>query len=365
MSLFYTATSAAQAPAYKSIGDTNVISSMPQNAVIHETPTHYHKNIVENEGADTRTFFKIYKNGNKPMLLVFLEALIGGLLAVFTPYVYAFVPMTISSLIFPSKTRKEGNRNTIWFSFFVVIIFTIFGVLISLIAGSTGLSELTANWIFNLFFFRFIAGLGLSLLGAFEISLPVRLIRATNSRARAGNVGGLFFMALTLPVVTFSSTAPMVALVMVLASKGGIAGPVMGMFGFSLGLIAPFIYPRIINLMPASVLNYIKVLMGFVALLLGMKFFSNADIARGWHLLDREIFIAIWTILMVMQGIYLLGWKKLSNDYVPAQNVYGQEFVSLMRLFAAIISFMLAIYLIPGMWGAPLKGISLFLPPEW
>ena len=302
-------------------------------------------------------------NGSQPLLLIFIEALLIGLLAVFTPYVYAFVPMTISTLVFRSTSRAEGNRHTAYFAIFLVLIFTLVGTVIAIIAGATGLAQLTANWIFNLFFFRFLAGLGLSLLGAFDISLPMRIIRATHAKASSGKTSGLFFLALTLPVVTFSSTFPLAGLVLLLSGKGGVAAPAIGMFGFSLGLISPFIYPRLINLMPASVLNYVKVLMGFIMLLLSMKFLSNADVAKGWHLLDREMFLLIWIMICLMIAAHMMGWLKFSNDYVPAQNIYGQEYVSLIRLFIVIAAFTLAVYLLPGMWGAPLHGVSLFLPP--
>ncbi len=300
---------------------------------------------------------------NSPLLLVLICALAGGLLTVFTPYVYAFVPMTISTLVFRSTSREEGNRHTLYFACFIVAIFTALGALISIIFGSTGLHKLTANWIFNLFFCRFLAGLGLSMLGAFDISLPMRLIRATHSRARSVSTGGLFFMALTLPVATFSSTFPLVGLVLVLAGKGGIAGPVAGMFGFSIGIASPFLYPRLINLMPASALNYVKVILGFALFFLGVKFFSNADVAKGWHILDRDMFILIWILVCVMIAVYMLGWVKFTNDYVPKENMYGQEYVSLTRLFIVIAALTFAIYLLPGIWGAPLKAVSSFLPP--
>ncbi|NBQ70872.1 MAG: hypothetical protein EBU46_19390, partial [Nitrosomonadaceae bacterium] len=243
-----------------------------------------------------------------PLPLVFIETLLIGLLTVFTPYVYAFVPMTISTLVFNTKSRKEGNQHTALFSLFLVLIFTAIGVAATVIATTTGLRHLTHHWIFSLFFFRFLAGLGLSLLGAFEISLPIRLVRATRERAGDGSIPGLFFLALMLPVVTFSSTFPLTGIVLLLSSKGGIGGPILGMFGFSLGLCIPFIYPRIINLMSASVLNHIKVLMGFVMLFVGMKFFSNADVAKGWELLDRDIFIALWILMCAMLAAHMLGW---------------------------------------------------------
>ena len=298
----------------------------------------------------------------EPLLLVFVLAVLAGLLTVFTPYVYAFIPITISHLTFRSNTPGEGVKSTILFTVFVVAIFTTLGFIAVAADNTTGFRKLSSHWIFNLFFFRLLAGLGLSLLGAFEISLPVSIIRATHSKAISGTVAGMFFMALTLPVVTFPSTGPMVGLVLVQAAKGGLFGPVTGMLGFSMGLCVPFIYPRMINIMPISVLNYIKVLLGFAALLLGLKFLSRADVAGGWHIIDRDVFIIIWILLSVIQGAYMMGWIRLSNDYVPAQNIYGQTYVSLLRLFLAIASFTVAIYLLPGLWGAPLRGVSPFLP---
>ena len=299
----------------------------------------------------------------RALVLLFGVALFLGLLTVFTPYVYAFVPMTVSTIVFRAESRRVGNRHILYFSLFIISIFTLSGALISVIFGSTGLSHLTNNWIFSLFFCRFLAGLGLSMLGAFEISLPMAVIRATHSRARSVSTAGLFFMALTLPVVTFSSTFPLVGLVLVVAGNAGVAGPVAGMFGFSIGLAAPFWYPRLINLIPASSLNYIKAFMGFVLVFLGIKFFSNADVARGWHIMDRDLFILVWIILCALSGAYMLGWLKFSNDYVPAENIFGQQYVSLPRLLMAIAVFTVAVYLLPGLWGAPLKGVSFFLPP--
>ena len=176
-------------------------------------------------------------------------------------------------------------------------------------------------------------------------------------------------MALTLAIVSFSCTGPIVGPLLVLAGKGGIAGPAVGMFGFSIGLALPFalfaIFPGMLNKMASSGgwLNQVKVVLGFIELMLALKFFSNADLAKGWRLLDREIFIAIWIVISVLLGFYLLGKLKLSHDDASAKNVYGQEHVSIFKLFLAITSFSFAVYLLPGMWGAPLNGISAFVPP--
>jgi thiol:disulfide interchange protein DsbD len=169
--------------------------------------------------------------------------------------------------------------------------------------------------------------------------------------------------------VSFSCTGPIVGPLLVLAGKGGIAGPAIGMFGFSIGLALPFalfaVFPGMLNKMASSGgwLNQVKVVLGFLELMLALKFLSNADLAMGWRLLDREIFIAIWIVLSILLGFYLLGKLQLSHDDAPVKNVYGQEYVSIFKLFLAIISFTFAVYLLPGMWGAPLNGVSAFLPP--
>ncbi len=293
---------------------------------------------------------------------VFLGSLAGGLLTVFTPYLHSFVPMTLSTLVFQSKNKEEGAKNTIIFSAFIVLIFTSVGLFISTIFKSTGLFKLTGHWLFNLFLCRFLAGLGLSMIGAFELSLPMKIIRATHNRAKRVDVKGLFFMALSLPVVTFASTFPFAGLIMVLAGNYGVWGPAIAMLGFSIGLASPFFYPRIINLVPSTALSYVKVTIGFILFFIGVKLFSNADIAKGWHILDRGTFLFVWIVLCCILGSYLLGWFKLNNDFMAQLNVYGVQYVSLFRLFMAIAVFTLAIYLLPGLFGAPLKGVAGILP---
>ncbi len=305
----------------------------------------------------------------KPLLILFFISLGSGLLAVFTPCIFSMIPITISFFTKRSKTRAEGIRNAIYYSLSIIVIFTVLGVLISALFGSEKLNTLSTDWRANLFFFVMIMVFAISFLGAFEITLPSSWTNVTDSKAGVGSFMGIFFMALTLVIVSFSCTGPIVGPLLVLAGKGGVAGPTVGMLGFSLGLSLPFalfaIFPGLINKMAQSGgwLNQVKVVLGFVELMLALKFLSNADLAMGWRLLDREIFIAIWIVLSILLGIYLLGKLQLSHDDAPAKNVYGQEYVSIFKLFLAIISFTFAVYLLPGMWGAPLNGVSAFVPP--
>ncbi|MCW3123815.1 MAG: protein-disulfide reductase, partial [Flavipsychrobacter sp.] len=303
------------------------------------------------------------------MLMLFLISFGGGILAIFTPCIFSMIPITISFFTKRSKTRAEGIKNAILYSLSIIVIFTVLGVLISAIFGSAALNTLSTDWRANLFFFIIITVFAISFLGAFEITLPSSWTSVTDSRAGVGSFLGIFFMALTLVIVSFSCTGPIVGPLLVLAGKGGIAGPTIGMLGFSIGLALPFalfaIFPGMINKLAQSGgwLNQIKVVLGFIELMLALKFLSNADLAMGWRLLDRELFIAIWIVLSVLLGFYLLGRLKLSHDDAPAKNIYGQEYVSLFKLFLAITSFTFAVYLLPGMWGAPLNGVSAFVPP--
>ncbi len=305
----------------------------------------------------------------KSLLWLFLAALGGGIAAVLTPCVYSMIPITVSFFTKRSKTRAEGIKNALYYSASIIIIFTLLGIIISAVFGANALNTLSTNWIANLFFFIVFVIFGISFLGAFEITLPSSWTGKTDSKAGMSSFGGIFFMALTLVIVSFSCTGPIVGPLLVLASGGGIAGPAVGMAGFSIGLALPFalfaIFPGMLNKMAASGgwLNQVKVVLGFLELMLALKFLSNADLAMGWRLLDREIFIAIWIVLSILLGIYLLGRLKLSHDDASPKNVYGQEYVSIFKLFLAIASFTFAVYLFPGMFGAPLNGMSAFVPP--
>lgn len=306
---------------------------------------------------------------HRSLLWIFLTALGGGLLALLTPCVYSMIPVTVSFFTKKSKTKAEGIKNAFYYSISIVIIFTLLGFLITLIFGPAALNKLATNWIANLFFFLLFLLFGISFLGAFEIGLPSSWTTRTDSRSGIGNFPGIFFMALTLALVSFSCTGPIIGNLLVLAAKGSYWGPLTGMFGFSLALAFPFalfaFFPSRLNVLgkAGGWLNAVKVTLGFLELALALKFLSNADLARGWRLLDREIFIAAWVVIFLLLGIYLLGKIKFHHDDDLPKNDFGQPYLSVIRLFFAMASFMFAIYMLPGIWGAPLKGISAFVPP--
>jgi len=304
-----------------------------------------------------------------PLWLLFVIALGAGIAALITPCVYSMIPITVSFFTKRSKTRREGIINAAYYALSIIIIFTLLGVILSIAFGPTALYKLSTNWIANLFFFAMFVVFGISFLGAFEITLPSSWTSKTDAKAGLGSFSGIFFMALTLVIVSFSCTGPIVGPLVVVAGNGGIAGPAVGMFGFSLGLALPFalfaVFPGMLNKIATSGgwLNQVKVTLGFIELAFALKFFSNADLVKHWRLLDREIFIALWIVISVLLGMYLLGKFKLSHDDAPAKNVYGEEYVSIFKLFFAMIAFTFALYLLPGMWGAPLNGLGQFIPP--
>jgi cytochrome c biogenesis protein CcdA/thioredoxin-related protein len=306
---------------------------------------------------------------DKSLWWIFLTAFAGGLLALLTPCVYSMIPVTVSFFTKRSKTRKEGIRNALYYSSSIIFIFTLLGFLITLIFGPAALNNLATNWIANLVFFALFLLFGISFLGAFEISLPSSWSTKADSKAGTGNFFGIFFMALTLAVVSFSCTGPIIGNLLVLAAKGSYWGPLTGMFGFSLALALPFalfaFFPSKLNVLgkAGGWLNAVKVTLGFSELALALKFLSNADLVKGWRILDREVFIAAWIVIFVLLGIYLLGKLKFHHDDELPKNDFGQPYLSVKRLLFAMASLIFAVYMIPGLWGAPLKGISAFVPP--
>ena len=300
---------------------------------------------------------------------IFLVSFLGGLLALITPCVFSMIPVTVGFFTKRSKTREEGVRNAITYSLSIIIIFTLLGFLITLIFGPTALNKLATNWIANLVFFLVFLVFGISFLGAFDIQLPASWQTAADSKASTKSFTGIFFMALTLALVSFSCTGPIIGNLIVLASKGSYFGPLVGMFGFSVALALPF---TLFALFPSWIgglgkaggwLNSVKVTLGFLELALALKFLSNADLAQGWRLLDRDIFLCLWIVLFGLLGFYLLGKIKFHHDSELPKNDFDQPYVNIPRLFFAIASFSFMVYMIPGLWGAPLNGISAFLPP--
>ena len=306
---------------------------------------------------------------SQSLLWIFLTAFAGGLLALLTPCVYSMIPVTVSFFTKRSKTKQEGIKNAVIYSLSIIIIFTLLGFLITLIFGPAALNNLSTNWIANLIFFAIFVIFGISFLGAFEIQLPSSWSTRADSKAGTGSFWGIFFMALTLVIVSFSCTGPIIGNLLVLASKGSYWGPLTGMFGFSLALALPFalfaFFPSKLNVLgkAGGWLNAIKVTLGFLELALALKFLSNADLAKNWRILDREIFIVLWIVIFLLLGLYLLGKLKFKHDDELPKNDFGIPYLSVTRLFFAIAAFSMAVYLTPGLWGAPLKGLGAFLPP--
>ena len=300
---------------------------------------------------------------------VFLAAFGGGLLALLTPCVYSMIPITVSYFTKRSRTRTEGRRNAIVYAASIVTIFTVIGFAVTLVFGPAALNNLATNWIANLIFFILFLAFGISFLGAFEIALPGSWSSHSDAKAGMGSIGGIFFMALTLVIVSFSCTGPIIGNLLVLAAHGSYYGPLIGMLGFSLALALPFalfaFFPSKLNVLgkAGGWLNAVKVTLGFLELALALKFLSNADLSRGWRLLDREVFLSLWIVIFLLLGIYLLGKLKFRHDDELPKNDFGLPHLSVMRLLFALAALAFSLYLLPGMWGAPLKGVSAFLPP--
>ena len=292
-----------------------------------------------------------------------------GLISVFTPCVFAMLPMTVSFFLKRSKDRKTGIKNALTYSLSIILIFTILGALISFTLGGNALNSIATNWIVNIVFFLVFMLFGISFLGAFEITLPSSWSTVTDKNANSNSFMGIFFMALTLVIVSFSCTGPFIGNLVVEISKGGKMGALFGFLGFSIGMALPFslfaMFPSWLNKLSQSGgwLNAVKVTFGIVEIALALKFLSNADLANGWRLLDREIFIAIWIVLSLILTFYLLGFIRFSHDTELPKNDWGLTYLSIPRLFFAITAFSFAVYLVPGLWGAPLKGMSAMIPP--
>lgn len=299
----------------------------------------------------------------KTLWQIFIEGLIGGFTAVILPCIYPLLPLTVSFFTKKSGSRSKAVMQSLIYGISIIIIYVTLGLLISIIFGSSALNELATNGIFNIFFFLLLIVFGVSFLGAFEITLPSSLANKLDKNADKGGLVGIFFMASTLVVVSFSCTGPIIGTLLVdAASKGDRLGPAMGMFGFSLALALPFtifaLFPSALKSLPKSGgwLNSVKVVLGFLELAFALKFLSNVDLAYHWHWLDREVFLSLWIAIGLMVGLYLLGKIKFSHDS-------DAPYLSIPRVFLSIIVFAFVVYMIPGLWGAPLKSIGAFLPP--
>jgi thiol:disulfide interchange protein len=296
---------------------------------------------------------------------IFFAGLLGGFLALLTPCVFPMIPMTVSFFTKRSGNRSKGIRNAILYAASIIIIYVTLGLLVTVLFGSDALNDLASHVFFNIAFFVIFVIFAISFFGAFEITLPSSIVNKADSASDRGGLIGIFFMAFTLSLVSFSCTGPIIGTLLVEAAHGrSYMGPMAGMLGFSFALAVPFalfsLFPGWLKSLPKSGgwLNTVKVSLGFVELALALKFLSNVDLAYHWGLLHREVFIVLWVVIFFLLGIYLLGKIKLSHDSDSTHIGTG-------RLMFALLAFSFSIYLIPGIWGAPLKLISGFPPPDF
>jgi thiol:disulfide interchange protein DsbD len=303
------------------------------------------------------------KSNKKGMWSIFFIAFLSGFAALLTPCVFPMIPMTVSYFTKQSENKAKGVTNAIIYGISIIVIYVALGVGVSALFGPEVLNSMATNAYFNIAFFVLLVVFAASFLGAFELTLPSSWINKADRASDRGGLVGIFFMALVLALVSFSCTGPIVGTLLVEAASGGsYMGPIIGMLGFSLAIALPFAlfaaFPGWLNSLPQSGgwLNSVKVVLGFLELALAFKFLSNADLVWQTHLLEREVFIAIWIIIFAFLTMYLLGMYKLSHDS-------DLKYVSVGRLFMAILTGMFTVYMIPGLWGAPLKIINAFPPP--
>ncbi|WP_297329067.1 cytochrome c biogenesis protein CcdA [uncultured Bacteroides sp.] len=301
---------------------------------------------------------------NMSWLYIFITGFIGGLLALFTPCVWPIIPMTVSFFLKRSKDKKKGIRDAWTYGASIVVIYVTLGLAITLIFGASALNALSTNAVFNILFCLMLVVFAASFFGAFEITLPSKWSNAVDSKAETtGGLLSIFLMAFTLSLVSFSCTGPIIGFLLVqVSTTGSVVAPAIGMLGFAIALALPFtlfaLFPSWLKSMPKSGgwMNIIKVTLGFLELAFALKFLSVADLAYGWRILDRETFLALWIVLFGLLGFYLLGKIKFPHDDDDTK-------VSVPRFFMALASLSFAVYMIPGLWGAPLKAVSAFAPP--
>ena len=296
------------------------------------------------------------------LLSFMIVAFLAGLAALFTPCVFPMIPMTVTFFTGKAKNRKQGIRNAFIYGLSIILIYSLIGSIVAPFMGPEIANELATNWIPNLIFFLVFVIFALSFFGLFEINLPNSWVNKADKQADKGGFGGIFFMAFTLVLVSFSCTGPLVGSILVEAAGGQILKPILGMFAFATAFAIPFtlfaIFPEWLNSLPKSGgwLNAVKVVLGFLELAFALKFISVADQAYHWGLLDREVYLAFWIVIFTMMGFYLLGKIRLPNDS-------PMDHIGVPRLMLSILIFTFVVYLIPGMFGAPLKALAGYLPP--
>ncbi|OJV85606.1 MAG: thiol:disulfide interchange protein [Bacteroidia bacterium 44-10] len=351
--------------------DSLSVSADGENAGQLVNPTKIAEALSDNVDLWTPVIDELKAFGESPLdgtdsslIFIFLAGFAGGFIALLTPCVWPMIPMTVSFFLKRTKNKKKAIKDAVMYGVSIIVIYLALGLLITGIFGASALNDLSTNAVFNLLFFALLVLFAVSFFGAFEMVLPSSWTNKLDAKADStSGILSIFFMAFTLALVSFSCTGPIIGTLLVqAASMGSIVAPAVGMFGFAFALAIPFsvfaIFPNMLQSMPKSGgwLNSVKVVLGFLELALALKFFSVADLAYGWRILDRETFLVLWIVIFAMLGFYLLGKIRFSHDS-------ELKYVSVPRLFMAIISLAFAVYMVPGLWGAPLKSISAFAPP--
>lgn len=295
---------------------------------------------------------------------IFIAGLIGGFAAFIMPCIFPMVPLTVSFFTKKGGSHAKGVSQSLLYGLFIIVIYVGLGMLITITFGSDALNALSTNGVFNFLFFLILVVFAASFFGAFELTLPSSFVNKIDAQSDRGGLLGLFFMAFSLALVSFSCTGPIIGTLLVeAASKGERLGPAIGMLGFSIALAIPFVlfafFPSMLKSLPKSGgwLNSVKVVLGFLELALALKFLSNVDLAYHWNWLDREVFLALWITIFGLMGLYLIGKIRFAHDSPVAH-------LSVPRTILSVIVFAFVVYMVPGMWGAPLKSISAFLPPS-
>jgi thiol:disulfide interchange protein len=344
-------------------GSTVAQPMVEEEPVVEKEVEAMQTEAIEPVISEERTYINLDDEENRGGLLGFmLIAFLAGLAALLTPCVFPMIPMTVTFFTGRAKSRISGIRNAFLYGFSIIAIYTIAGTAVAAIQGPEFANWLSTHWLPNVFFFLIFIFFAFAFLGMFELTLPSGFVNKMDAKADKGGMTGIFFMAFTLVLVSFSCTGPIVGSILISSAGGELVKPILGMFAFSMAFAIPFtlfaIFPEWLNSLPKSGgwLNSVKVVLGFLELALAFKFLSVADQVYHWGLLDRDIYIAIWVVIFFLLGLYLLGKIRTKHDD-------PMDYIGVPRLMLAIATFVFVVYLIPGLWGAPLKALSGYLPP--
>ena len=345
-------------------------NKIPSGGKISEGHENWWKPVVE----ELQSFGQDEQAADNTLWGIFLLGFLGGFVALFTPCVWPIIPMTVSFFLKRSQDKRKGVRDAVLYGVSIVVIYVLLGLLVTMIFGASALNALSTNAVFNIFFFLMLLVFAASFLGGFEITLPSKWTNAVDKKSeKTTGLLSIFLMAFTLSLVSFSCTGPIIGFLLVeVSTTGSVVAPTIGMLGFALALALPFtlfaLFPAWLKSAPKSGnwMNCIKVCLGFLELAFSLKFLSVADLAYGWRILDREVFLSLWIVLFALLGAYLIGWIRFPHDedeYDEMGEVVVNHRTSIPRFFLGLLSFSFALYMVPGLWGAPCKAVSAFAPP--